>query len=380
MKLIKTLLAIALFIPSLALAQPYTAAQEQDRLISLGMTSELAVELTDYINGDGLISLVLPNNTYLKARNAAGTADLNLLKADASDKTVLNSTALKPIVLQAREDAQRLFTFDASSDTALTQTFGDAGVTAAQVFTLSASTSDADDDSTVFITAGGAADSPTRGASIALSGNEAAGDGVIQIKAGGDAGGAIQLFGRGDTQRKITFDGASDTELSQTFGDGGVTAAQTFGLSASTADADDDSVLYLGGGGGGALTDANRGAAITLRGNEAASGGVLQLYSGTVGATSDINLNLGNSAAQITFKNASGNAMFDMLNSGASTFTSTISSTATSDIGWALVSGANTACNTTCTNACVVGQNTANFALVGCTDATADVCLCAGAS
>lgn len=57
-----------------------------------------------------------------------------------------------------------------------------------------------------------------------------------------------------------------------------------------------------------------------------------------------------------------------------------ITSNASADIGWALISGANTACNTTCANACVVGQNTANFALVACTDATADVCLCAGAS
>lgn len=53
----------------------------------------------------------------------------------------------------------------------------------------------------------------------------------------------------------------------------------------------------------------------------------------------------------------------------------------TGDIGWTPVSGANTACNTTCTSGCVFGANTASgFAMVGCADATADICLCAGPS
>ena len=57
----------------------------------------------------------------------------------------------------------------------------------------------------------------------------------------------------------------------------------------------------------------------------------------------------------------------------------------TTDLGWATVDGTdNTACNTICTSACVVGfQNATGVSVtgvVGCTDATADVCLCAGAS
>jgi hypothetical protein len=63
--------------------------------------------------------------------------------------------------------------------------------------------------------------------------------------------------------------------------------------------------------------------------------------------------------------------------------TSTFVSTATSSIGWSIVAGADAACNTTCTSACVMG-----FAIdaaggsnpVACTDATADNCLCAGGS
>jgi hypothetical protein len=61
---------------------------------------------------------------------------------------------------------------------------------------------------------------------------------------------------------------------------------------------------------------------------------------------------------------------------------STIVSSATGTIGWSVVSGANTACTTTCTNACVFGVNTAatEADIVACSDATADKCLCAGAN
>jgi hypothetical protein len=50
-------------------------------------------------------------------------------------------------------------------------------------------------------------------------------------------------------------------------------------------------------------------------------------------------------------------------------------------IGWSVVTGANTACNTTCTFGCVFGEDTSVIGtIVACTDATADVCLCAGGS
>lgn len=67
---------------------------------------------------------------------------------------------------------------------------------------------------------------------------------------------------------------------------------------------------------------------------------------------------------------------------GTLSATSTITSSRTTDLGWAVVAGANTACNTTCTNACVFGVNTASATadIVDCADATADKCLCAGAN
>lgn len=56
-------------------------------LIGLGMNSHLASYLSDEITGDA----VLQSNVYLKARNAAGTANIDMLKVDGSDDTVLNA-------------------------------------------------------------------------------------------------------------------------------------------------------------------------------------------------------------------------------------------------------------------------------------------------
>lgn len=72
---------------------------------------------------------------------------------------------------------------------------------------------------------------------------------------------------------------------------------------------------------------------------------------------------------------------FQVSSTGAVSTNSTITSSRTTDVGWAVVNAANQACNTTCTNACVVGIDTAalgNF--LACTDAAADSCLCAGSS
>lgn len=65
------------------------------------------------------------------------------------------------------------------------------------------------------------------------------------------------------------------------------------------------------------------------------------------------------------------------------TVTGDIKSSAATTIGWSVVAGADTACSTTCTNACVVGfdDGAADAEnMVDCASATADKCLCAGAS
>ena len=60
--------------------------------------------------------------------------------------------------------------------------------------------------------------------------------------------------------------------------------------------------------------------------------------------------------------------------------TGSVTSSNATTLGWSVVAGANTACNTTCTSACVMGVDTADGDFLLCTDATADFCLCAGAS
>lgn len=59
--------------------------------------------------------------------------------------------------------------------------------------------------------------------------------------------------------------------------------------------------------------------------------------------------------------------------------TGTFTSSAAADLGWSVVSVANQACNTTCTNACVVGFDLV-AGLLGCGSALSDQCLCAGGS
>jgi uncharacterized Fe-S radical SAM superfamily protein PflX len=56
----------------------------------------------------------------------------------------------------------------------------------------------------------------------------------------------------------------------------------------------------------------------------------------------------------------------------------TFTSAGTATLGWSVVVGVDTACTTTCTFACVFGQNTATKSIVDCESANADVCVCAG--
>jgi hypothetical protein len=70
----------ALFLTAgIANAQPKTA-----ELMSLGMNEYLASKL-------GEEAVARSNNTYLTMRNAAGTANIDVLKVDAGDDTVLNA-------------------------------------------------------------------------------------------------------------------------------------------------------------------------------------------------------------------------------------------------------------------------------------------------
>lgn len=79
MKILNVALSALLFLPSVALAQ----VLPQD-LIGLGIAPEVASYL--HLNG-----LVQKNNTFIKQRNAAGTANISVLKVDSNDDTILNA-------------------------------------------------------------------------------------------------------------------------------------------------------------------------------------------------------------------------------------------------------------------------------------------------
>lgn len=86
----RILFSLVLFVSFAVSAQPYTSSVEEQRLISLGMTPELSVEITNFIDGGGIYQPKLANNTYLQGLSAAGAA-ISLLKVDATDDTVLNA-------------------------------------------------------------------------------------------------------------------------------------------------------------------------------------------------------------------------------------------------------------------------------------------------
>ena len=127
------------------------------------------------------------------------------------------------------------------------------------------------------------------------------------------------------------------------------------------AGSDDSSVSISGGGGTGA--DNTRGAYLILEGEEA--GGRMQLGAG--GPTADLLFQTAN-ATRWTMDETG-----QFIGAGTAT------------IGWAVVDGTdNTACSSQCTAPAVFGFDLAGGAtapvLVGPAGATADICLCAGAS
>ena len=179
-------------------------------LMAVGMPVEQANIVAGVFTGGAVIG----NNAYIKARNAAGSANINILKVDSNDDLVINSDTSDLIKLQLSADTNRLFSFNASSDTAHTLTFGDSGTTAAQTLTISSSTSDADDDTRLILTGGGAV-GITRGGHLIMSGNEEATVGTagwVEIKSGNIADTQIGLS-NGSSSSLIVFRNSSGTKM-----------------------------------------------------------------------------------------------------------------------------------------------------------------------
>lgn len=160
------------------------------------------------------------------------------------------------------------------------------------------------------------------------------------------------------------------------FGTSVLFSASAFEIAATTADAADTKRMQITGGGS---SEISRGAYLYLYGNESGSStkGDWYLRSGDV-STNGGNGHISARNTLLIQKNESGyqdNWTFDLV-------TGEFIGAGTGSIGWAVISGADTACVTTCTTPCVFGVNTDSLTadIVGCADGSADKCLCAGAS
>lgn len=233
----------------------------------------------------------------------------------------------------------------------------------------------------------------------ALSGKTISIPGTMSLT-GAVTTGALTVNPSADVNRFHIFTASSDTAHTYKFGDSGTTAAQTLAISASTADADDDSIVAIGGGGAALSSDSaqSRGAFCQFGGNESASTGRLDCQAGAVSggninfltrvASTQINFGI-NATNQVaitdgTFEPTTDNDI-DLGVAGTKDFKSiffqgSLISSGTSDIGWTVQSAANQACNTTCTAGCVFGYDAGTTTIVDCASALSDKCVCAGAS
>lgn len=281
---------------------------------------------------------------------------------NASAQLILGTTGTNGLIRLETGASIPNLTLRGTVATALSAKFGDSGTTDLPVFTIASSNSDADDDSVLKLAGGGDA-STTRGAYITLDGNETSTTGDLVLSAGGTATSDIWMFT--PTGGTITYQ--SDTQHMRT-------AAGTIGVSFGVSG-----------------TASNiRGGATSLQFNNYAN----TFANLTIVDDGDTTINRGSlifgaalstiraGATSIQFNNAANSvANLTIADAGPITIRNTLVSSDTGTLGWSVVNAANQACTTTCTSACVFGMNTGalgNF--VGCADATADTCVCAGAS
>lgn len=183
-------------------------------------------------------------------------------------KRLLLTLLLIPAAIQAQDFRHRYFHYNQLYD-------------APAPFTILANTADAADSNYVQIGGGGAAAS-TRGAFVEIDGNEVAGaSGGRLLFSGGDiaTGGSI-AFNTGTNGRRITIPYSADADDADLVFGNATPTTPTYTIRGQTADNDDDGVLTICASG--ACGD-TRGAYISLRGNEATSGGQFTFVSGGSG-------------------------------------------------------------------------------------------------
>lgn len=148
------------------------------------------------------------NTAWLKWELANG-GQVNVLRVDVNNDTILQSDGGDPIVLKPEGDNNRLFTFSASSDTALTLTFGDGS--ALQILSILSGDADASDDNAIRMSSGGVF-GVTRGAGLELLGNEFTSGGGASLIGGNVSTGNVKLV-LGSTAAQIQFISTTGTTL-----------------------------------------------------------------------------------------------------------------------------------------------------------------------
>jgi len=184
------------------------------------------------VSSAGLVAQFdLANNSWLQARNAANSADLDLIRATAANATQLNTASGTSIALSVNGST----TWSVSS--ALTQdgTNGSDIVFNVSGTGLRMGTSDGADTGILMLSGGGAQNSSIRGAYCLLNGNEATGTGQAIIGAGNVAGALVRLFTSGAhpvefytaATLRMGVSGAGSITLERTNTAGGTTGNQT---------------------------------------------------------------------------------------------------------------------------------------------------------
>lgn len=257
---------------------------------------------------------------------------------------------------------------------------------ALQSFLLSPNSSDGADDSRICLSGGGACDGAgSRGGFARIGGNEYTSGGDFEIYSGDSAGsnvtiGTIASGGTisflADAARSfLTLSSSSATSLTNSFG-AAATATQTFSFVSASSDGADNDYLCLSGGG--SCVAPTRGSYLSLYGNETAEAGDVSLVTGSASG-STMFLTAGATNGTIVMS-TNGTTALTIESDQDAVYAGEITSSETGSLGWSLVSAANQACTTTCTSAAVFGWDTGTSLPVGPATATADHCICAGAS
>lgn len=302
---------LAVLIPLSAFAQE-EKTEIKSNLVGLGMSSELSNYLGNLLaNAD----VVHDNADWLKYRNAADSANINVLRVDASDETVLNADSGDSILLKVAD------TTVATIAAASTSFIGDLIQSSAA-------------DTTIIGTSSVSADllSTLSDPKLVVYGASASNSQVAIVE--GSAGTApAHLFGF----KSRAVDGSGDTII--------VSGDDAFSIRAYGADGVNfeqlGSILFESGG--------------TPGSNDMP--GQIVISTTADGAASP--------TAAITIEPDQ-----DLL------LTGDLYLADGQNLGFTAANGANTACDTTCTTGCVIGWDSGTSAFVGCGSALADSCTC----